>query len=100
MANKKDINTDHLAKLCRIKLTDGEKIALEQSLDKILDYMNLLDEVPTENVLPCVSVLESLQNVMGEDLQGPLLPREVFLKNAPDQVGGMLKVPSVIHFEE
>lgn len=100
MTYKKDIDTDHLAHLCRIKLTDQEKDNLAISLDKILNYMDLLDEVPTEGVLPCLTVLETIQNVMGEDTEGELLSRDTFLKNAPDEVGGMLKVPPVIQFEE
>lgn len=100
MTYKKDIDTDHLARLCRIKLTQQEKENLAISLNNILKYMDLLDEVPTEGVLPCVSVLETMQNVVGEDIVGALLPRDTFLSNSPDQVGGMLKVPPVIQFEE
>ena len=100
MTYRKDIDIDHLAHLCRIKLMDDEKEILGQSLDKILDYMNLLDEVSTVDVAPCTSILETSQNVMREDEIGKTLPREVFLQNAPKHVGSMIKVPPIIQFEE
>jgi aspartyl-tRNA(Asn)/glutamyl-tRNA(Gln) amidotransferase subunit C len=87
-----------LAKLCRIETTEEEKKKLFQSLSKILTYIELLKEVDTEGVAPCNHILETLHNVMREDEIGEVLPREVFLANAPSHVGGMVRVPPVIKF--
>lgn len=85
-----------LTKLCRIDCTEEEKEALLDSLKKILKYMDLLDEVDTENVPPCNHVLSDIVNVMREDTVGESMPRDKFLSNAPSQVGGMIRVPPVL----
>lgn len=95
-----DANAEYLANLCLIKLTHQEKETLNHNLKKILEYMDLLNEVDTSAIAPCVSVLETMVNVMREDVEGPPFDREQFFRNAPEHVGGMIKVPPVIQFEE
>lgn len=95
-----DASAEYLANLCLIKLTEKEKEALNQNLRKILDYMELLNEIDTSDVLPCSTVLESMTNVIRPDVEGPPFDRAEFFRNAPDHVGGMIKVPPVIQFEE
>lgn len=85
-----------LIKLCRIDCTDEEQEALLKDLKKVLVYVEQLNEVDTENVLPCNQVLEGICNVMREDETGTVMPREVFLSNAPSQIGGMIRVPPVL----
>lgn len=96
MAQKNGSDSKKLAQLARIKLSEEEEKTFNQNLEKILGYMHLIDEVDTEGVLPCAHVLETVYNVMGEDQAEALLPRNLFLSNAPDSVGGMIKVPPVI----
>ena len=91
--NKDVIKT--LTKLSRIQCTEEEQEALLQDLQKIVAYIEQLEEVDTEGIPPCNHVLEEIVNVMREDEVGETLPREEFLKNAPDQVGGMIRVPPV-----
>ena len=98
MAEFDEEEMNKLIKLCRIECTEDEKKALHQQLAKILNYMKLLDEVDTEGVEPCYRVLETLTNVMREDEIGEILPRDLFLANAPAHVGGMIRVPPVIKF--
>lgn len=93
-------SAEYLANLCLIKLTNQEKEALNQNLSKILEYMDLLNEVDTTSVPPCTSVLESMVNVMREDVEGAPFDIEQFFRNAPDHVSRMIKVPPVIQFEE
>lgn len=93
-------NIAQLSELCHINLTEEEAKTTENNLKKIIKYMTLLEEVNTEGVLPCAHVLETVVNVMFEDEPGPCLDREEILKNAPDQVAGMIKVPSIIEREE
>lgn len=96
MAEFDEKELDKLAKLCRIACTQDEKKALQKQIASVLKYIELLNEVPTDGVEPCNSVLASLANVVREDEVGPSLPREVFLSNAPSHVGGMIRVPPVI----
>jgi len=86
----------HLSKLCRIKCSEAEQENLLESLKKILNYVEQLNEVDTENVKPCCHVLPDMQNVMRPDVVEKPLSREVFLANAPSQIGGMIKVPTIL----
>lgn len=85
-----------LTKLCRIDCTEEEKEALCESLEKILDYMELLKEVDTEQVPPCNHVLSDIVNVMREDKVGQTLSRDKFLSNVPSQIGGLVRVPPIL----
>jgi len=88
---------EHLKKLCRIDCTPEEDVELLDSLKRVLDYVGQLNEVNTEGVKTCRYVLRSmLKNQMREDEVKDLLPREQFLANAPDQIGGMIRVPPVL----
>ncbi len=93
--NRDDIKK--LTELSRIDCTDEEQEALLKDLEKILNFMDELQEVDTENVPPCNQVLAELANVMREDQCGETLSRETFLKNSPSHTGGMIRVPPVIN---
>lgn len=85
-----------LTQLSRIDCTEDEQEALLNDLKKILHYIELLNEIDTTHVPPCHNVLDDVANVMREDVIGNVMPREVFLANAPAHVGGMIRVPPVI----
>lgn len=87
-----------LTKLCRIQCDEEAIEKLHKNLKSILNYMDLLKEVDTEDVPECNHVLESVQNVMREDKTEETLDRETFLANSPSHVGGMIRVPPVIKF--
>jgi aspartyl-tRNA(Asn)/glutamyl-tRNA(Gln) amidotransferase subunit C len=65
-------------------------------LGNILALFEKLQEIDTEHVAPCNHVLEGMGNVMRDDKTGTSMPRDVFLSNAPSQIGGMIRVPPVM----
>jgi aspartyl-tRNA(Asn)/glutamyl-tRNA(Gln) amidotransferase subunit C len=88
---------NQLKKLCRIEFSKEEEQSLEESLNRVLEYVHKLNEVDTENVKPCRFVHPSLHNTtLREDIPKEPLSREQFLSNAPDQIGGMIKTPPVL----
>ena len=87
-----------LKQLCRIDCSEAEEKELLIKLQSTIDQIDLLSEVNTENVKECCHVLESMNNVMRDDEIGEVIPRDKLLSNAPDQVGGMVRVPPVIKF--
>jgi aspartyl-tRNA(Asn)/glutamyl-tRNA(Gln) amidotransferase subunit C len=88
---------EHLKKLCRIECTEEENRDIIASLQSVLDYVAQLKDVNTDNTKTCRYVLRGmLKNPMREDEAKDLLPREQFLANAPDQIGGMIRVPPVL----
>lgn len=84
-----------LSRLCRISCTEEEKKNLSKSIEDVLSYVEQLQEIDTEGVPPCLTVLETLTNEMREDIPEEPLSRDLFLANAPSHVGGMIRVPPV-----
>ncbi len=87
-----------LTKLCHIECEETEKKKLLHSLQGVLNYVELLKEIDTEGVKAFNHILETMQNVTREDKVGETLPREEFLANAPDHVGGMIRVPLILKY--
>lgn len=85
-----------LTALCRIDCTEEEQDALLNDLKKIIDYIEQLQKIDTDQVPPFSHILEDMVNVTREDVVGDLLNREDFLANAPSHIGGMIRVPPVI----
>ncbi|MCM8825467.1 MAG: Asp-tRNA(Asn)/Glu-tRNA(Gln) amidotransferase subunit GatC [Candidatus Omnitrophica bacterium] len=91
-----DKNTiDYLAKLARIKLREEEIEKFINDLRSILDYVTQLNQLDTENVEPAKHVLP-YSNVCRKDIIKASLPVEEVLKNAPERVKNMFKVPGII----
>jgi aspartyl-tRNA(Asn)/glutamyl-tRNA(Gln) amidotransferase subunit C len=87
---------DKLAELCRIEVTSEEKSSLLKDLERVLAYVDQLQEVSVENVPACNSVLTELHNVFREDEVKDVLSREAFLANCPEHTGGLVKVPPIL----
>lgn len=87
---------ENLAKLSRIAVTEEDKAGLFKDLDRIVDMIHLLDQVDTEGVPTCDFVHKHHRHLLREDKVEDILPRDEFLKNAPDHMGGMIKVPPII----
>lgn len=97
MANFDHQTLEHLKKLCRIECTAEENEDILSNLSRVLEYVEQLKEVNTENTKTCRYVLRGmLRNRMREDIVKEVLPRDQFLANAPDQIGGMIRVPPVL----
>lgn len=96
-----DKNTiKYLADLSRIAVTPGEEESLLKDLKKILAYIEQLDEVDTAEIAPCTYVTKALsQTPLREDVVEVTLTRDVFLKGAPLQISGMVRVPPVLKSE-
>jgi aspartyl-tRNA(Asn)/glutamyl-tRNA(Gln) amidotransferase subunit C len=74
MANLDKKPIKKLTQLC----TEEEQESLLQDLEKTLSYIELLQEINTDDVFPCNQVLENMGNVR-EDVIGEVLDRDVFL---------------------
>ena len=92
MLTKKDL--EHLAKLARIELKEGEEKKLQKDLGAILDYFKELQGLDTESVEPMAGGTE-LKNVVREDMAGGTNDTGKGTEQFPDKNGGFLKVPPV-----
>ena len=84
-----------VARLARLKLVEAEIDDYLQKPTTILDYVEQLKEVPTDDVEPMAHAVE-LNNVVREDAVRPSLPRELALRNAPKTDGKFFLVPQII----
>jgi aspartyl-tRNA(Asn)/glutamyl-tRNA(Gln) amidotransferase subunit C len=96
MAQIDDESIHNLFLLSRIECTKESEAALLKDLKQIIAYFEQLNEINTDNVMPCNQVLAEVNNVTREDVIGNIMPRDTFLSNVPSQIGGMVKVPTVI----
>jgi aspartyl-tRNA(Asn)/glutamyl-tRNA(Gln) amidotransferase subunit C len=88
-------DVEHVANLARLEFSDEEKQTLMNQLNKILEYMEKLNELDTSNVEPLAQVIP-LSNVFREDAVKPSSPVGEVLKNAPAKSDKFFKVPKVI----
>jgi aspartyl-tRNA(Asn)/glutamyl-tRNA(Gln) amidotransferase subunit C len=101
MSDLSDRDFEHLKKLCRLELTPEEEANMRPSIQNILKHVEKLNEVNTDGVASCNFVLRSMHhNEMREDEIKDLLPRDEFLANAPDKIGGMVRVPAILKHQE
>ena len=84
-----------IAKLARLKFDESEIENLTSDMNKILDYMDQLNELDTNNIEPLSHPLD-LNNVMREDELIKSISREEAFKNAPSANQEFFKVPKVI----
>lgn len=86
---------EHIAELARLELTDSELEEYTAQLNKILVYMEKLNQLNTENVKPLSHPI-NCENVFREDVVKPSIDRKEALKNAPSKDDEFFKVPKVI----
>jgi aspartyl-tRNA(Asn)/glutamyl-tRNA(Gln) amidotransferase subunit C len=89
------ISIEHLSRLARLSLSEGERERFGDQLDGILNYMETLNELDTKNIEPTSHVI-SIYNIMREDVPAPPLDREDALMNAPDRADRFYRVPKII----
>ncbi len=86
---------DHVARLARLELSEDEKETMTRQLDRILGYVDKLNELDTSTVEPTSHVIPML-NVMREDEVRPSLAPDDALSNAPDREDAFFRVPRII----
>lgn len=84
-----------VAELARLNLSPEEARKLETNLQSILEYVQKLDSLPTQNVEPTSHVLQS-ENVFRDDEVNISNVRDAALDKAPAREGKFFKVPKVI----
>jgi len=86
---------EHVAVLARLELTEEEKEMFTGQMDAMLAYVDKLNEVNTDGVVP-TSHAVPMENAFREDLVRPSIGVDAALANAPDRVESFFRVPKVI----
>ena len=85
----------HIAKLCRVGITDEEVEGIAGQLSQILDLFEVLTELDTTDVSPIGHSMIA-QNVMRADESVPSLARKEVFRNAPKTKGDHVQVNVVL----
>lgn len=86
---------DHIAHLARLEFEGEKKVAIRQDLERIIDFMDKLQEVDTENVEPLVFMTDEV-NRLREDEPIVTLNQDEVLKNAPKKDSDYFRIPKVL----
>ena len=81
--------------LAKLSLSDEAKEKAKEDMQKMLDYVEKLDELDTEGVEPLSHIFGD-QNVFREDVVTNGDNKEAMLANAPKAKEGQYQVPKTI----
>lgn len=85
----------HIASLARLKITKSEAKNLEKELTSILNWIEQLNEVNTDNISPMKSVVDTSMKQRNDEVASGNMP-EAILKNAPKSEDNYFMVPKVV----
>ena len=83
-----------VAKLARLELGEEDLARMAEQLNKILGYVDQLNEVDTEGLEPLAHPLP-LANVFRDDVPTGSLPVDAALQNSPHRLADFFGVPAV-----
>jgi aspartyl-tRNA(Asn)/glutamyl-tRNA(Gln) amidotransferase subunit C len=85
----------HIAMLSRLKPSDDEVALFSEQLSAIVDYVEKLNEVNTDDVEPTAHAIP-VENVFRADEVRPSISSDEALANAPQRDGDFFAVPKVL----
>jgi aspartyl-tRNA(Asn)/glutamyl-tRNA(Gln) amidotransferase subunit C len=86
---------DHLAHLARLEFNAEEKTKIMADLERIIGFVEKLQEVNTDGVEPLVYISDE-QNVMRADVAQDTISKQDALSNAPVKDSDYFKVPKFV----
>ena len=86
---------EYIGILAKLELSGEEKEQAKKDMGKMLDYMDLLNQLDTEGIEPMCNVFP-VDNVFREDVAAEEEDREQILFNAPKTKDGAFKVPKTV----
>jgi aspartyl-tRNA(Asn)/glutamyl-tRNA(Gln) amidotransferase subunit C len=90
-----DALVDKLANLARLQFDDAEKSAIKNDLQRMIQFVEKLNELDTTGVAPLLHMSDNI-NALREDVVKGSISREEGLQNAPLKDEQFFKVPKVI----
>ncbi|ELY5749141.1 Asp-tRNA(Asn)/Glu-tRNA(Gln) amidotransferase subunit GatC [Streptococcus iniae] len=85
----------HVATLSKLSFSDSETKAFATDLTKIVEMVELLNEVDTEGVaIP--TTMADRKNVMRKDQAQAGTDRALLFKNVPEKENNFIKVPAIL----
>ncbi|HVM34875.1 MAG TPA: Asp-tRNA(Asn)/Glu-tRNA(Gln) amidotransferase subunit GatC [Actinomycetota bacterium] len=91
-------SVDHVARLARLDLSEGEREKMRLELNNILEHAEKIQALDLGDVAPMAHSVP-LVNRMRSDEVSPSLSQEKALRNAPEVEDGRFRVPRIIEDE-
>lgn len=86
---------DHIAHLARLEFEGEKKVAIQQDLERIVNFMEKLQEVDTKQVEPLVFMSSEINRLRNDEAKFTLTQEQV-LKNAPKKDSDYFRIPKVL----
>lgn len=86
---------DAIASLAKLSFSSKEKLKIAKQLDRIMEYVEKLEELDTEKISPTSHVLQ-LQNVFRKDVCKEWKNQKALFQNAPSVKHNYFSVLKVI----
>ena len=86
---------DKIAHLARLEINSGEREQMIVDMNRILDFMDKLNEVDTTNVEPLIYMTDEV-NIFRDDVVKQKITHEEALENAPEHDANYFLVPKVL----
>ena len=90
-----DETVDHIAHLARLEFEGEAKTAIKQEMETIISFMEVLQQVDTENVEPLIFMSDEI-NRLRDDVAEVTLTQAEVLKNAPKKDSDYFRIPKVL----
>jgi aspartyl-tRNA(Asn)/glutamyl-tRNA(Gln) amidotransferase subunit C len=90
-----DETVDHIAHLSRLEFQGEKKAEIKADLERIITFMDKLQEVDTENVEPLVFMTNEI-NRLRDDVAVDSITQEEALKNGPKTDSDYFRIPKVL----
>lgn len=86
---------DHIAHLARLEYEGESKKAIMDDMNRIINFMEKLQEVNTENVEPLIFMTNEINHLRADEPQLTVTQKEA-LKNAPKADSDYFRIPKVL----
>ena len=86
---------DHVAHLSRLEFEGESKKAIMEDMERIVNFMEKLQEVDTENVEPLIFMTKEI-NHLREDEAKETVSQDQALQNAPKADSDYFRIPKVL----
>jgi len=90
-----DETVSHIAHLARLEFEGESKVAIKQDLENIISFMEVLQEVDTDNVEPLIFMNDEI-NRLRDDVPQVTITQQEALKNAPKKDSDYFRIPKVL----
>lgn len=92
---------EQIANLARLELSENEKTMYAEQLSVVLDYIEMLNEVNTEEISETTQVT-GLEDVVREDkpINCDEITKQKLIDSFPEKMGKLLKVKAVFNSDD